>query len=97
MTRRIPAPEPDTPVSARRPPARRAQRPARAAAPPAGRSGRSAGARLARALGLLLIIGLLAAIVAGVVLLATDAGQLIKNEFNDQLDSVREFIQDYTE
>ena len=76
-TRRM-EPDPVTPVApqpiARRRPPAPAPRPV-AAAPPAARAERSAGSRFARALGILLLIAILAALIAGAVLLLTDAGQ----------------------
>jgi hypothetical protein len=66
-----------------------------AAAAPARRSG---GSRFLRFLGVLLLIGILAAIIATVVLLVTDAGQdtnigeLISNELGDQISKLEDFI-----
>jgi hypothetical protein len=51
-----------------------------------------------RVLGLLLLIAVLAAIIAGVVLLVTDAGQstntgdLIKDELDKQLQALQDFL-----
>jgi eukaryotic-like serine/threonine-protein kinase len=103
-TRRM-DPEPPTPVSpqpipARRPAAPRA-RPAPVPGAPAKR--RSALGSLGRGLGVLLLIGVLAAVIAGAVLLLTDAGQntdvgdLLQQELDQQIDSLRDFIQDNTE
>jgi serine/threonine protein kinase len=102
-TRRM-APEPATPVSpqpvpARRPPPR--QRPVITPAEPARR--RSALGSVGRALGVLLLIGVLAAVIAGAVLLLTDAGQdtdlgsLLKDQVDQQIDSLRDFIEDNTQ
>ena len=61
---------------------------------------RSAVGSLGRGLGVLLLIGILAAVIAGAVLLLTDAGQntdvgdLLKQELDQQLDSLRDFIDD---
>lgn len=104
-TRRIPA-DPATPVSPQRVPPQRP--PARARPAPAAtkRPGRSTGARLARALGVLLLIAILAAVIAGVVLLITDAGQQTDvGEFLDNLpddvpnlvDDLENFIRDNTQ
>jgi eukaryotic-like serine/threonine-protein kinase len=104
-TRRMPAPEPRTPVSpepitpAPRRPARPAPRPVITPARPAKRS---AGSRIVRAIGILLLIGILAAIIAGGVLLLTDAGQntdlgqTIKDNLNDQLQALEDFINENT-
>jgi serine/threonine-protein kinase len=85
------APEP---VYAPPPPAR--QRPV---ATPASSTGkRSAGRGFMRGIGILLIIGMLAALIAGVVLLVTDAGQdtdlgqLISDELDQQIDNLRDFV-----
>jgi serine/threonine protein kinase len=102
-TRRM-APEPATPVSpqpipARRPPPR--QRPVVTPAEPARR--RSALGSVGRALAVLLLIGVLAAVIAGAVLLLTDAGQdtdlgsLLKDQVDQQIDSLRDFIEDNTQ
>jgi hypothetical protein len=56
-----------------------------------------------RVLGLLLLIGVLAALIAGGVLLLTDAGQdtdvggFIKDQINDQIDALEDFIRDNTQ
>ena len=56
-----------------------------------------------RVLGLLLLIGVLAALIAGGVLLLTDAGQdtdvggFIQDEINDQIDSLEDFIRENTQ
>jgi eukaryotic-like serine/threonine-protein kinase len=97
-------PEPETPVApqpvpTRRPPPR--QRPV--ITPAEAPKRRSALGSLGRGLGVLLLIGVLAAVIAGAVLLLTDAGQdtdlgdLIKNEVNEQVDSLRELIEDNTQ
>jgi serine/threonine-protein kinase len=102
-TRRM-EPDPVTPVApepvARRRPPAPAPRPVAAAAP-AG-AGRSAGSRFARALGILLLIAILAALIAGAVLLLTDAGQgteigqTIKDNINDQIQAIEDFIRENT-
>ncbi len=64
---------------------------------------RSAGARFARALGILFLIAVLAAVIAGAVLLLTDAGQstdigqTIKDNLNDQIHAIEDFIQENTQ
>ena len=69
-----------------------------AAATPAERK-RSA-SRLMRGLGVLLLIGLLAAVIAAVVLLVTDAGQdtdlgrIISDEIDQQIDNLKETIRE---
>jgi serine/threonine-protein kinase len=98
------SPDPETPVAAqpvptRRPPPR--QRPV--ITPAESPKRRSALGSLGRGLGVLLLIGVLAAVIAGAVLLLTDAGQdtdvgnLIKNEVNEQIDSLRDLIEDNTQ
>jgi serine/threonine-protein kinase len=103
-TRRM-DPDPATPVSPqpvaprRRPPAPAPRPVARAAEP----QGRSAFARIARAVGILLLIAVLAAVIAGAVLLLTDAGQntdigeLLKQELSDEVQTVKDFIQENTQ
>jgi eukaryotic-like serine/threonine-protein kinase len=106
-TRRMPTPEPRTPVSPqpvapppRRRPVQSAPRPATSAARPPQRS---AGSRFMRGLGILLLIAILAAIIAGAVLLLTDAGQntdigqTIKDNLNDQIQAIEDFIQENTQ
>jgi eukaryotic-like serine/threonine-protein kinase len=98
------APDPATPVApqpvpARRPPPR--QRPVITPAETGRR--RSALGSIGRGLGVLLLIGVLAAVIAGAVLLLTDAGQntdigdLLKNEVDQQIDSLRDFLDDNTQ
>jgi hypothetical protein len=54
-------------------------------------------------IGLLLVIAILAAIIAAIVLVTTNAGQntgpgeLIKNEIHDQINSIKDFIQSHTQ
>jgi len=100
-TRRMPPPEPRTPVSPQpiAPPPRRVAAPVpRQAAPPAA-ARRSLLGRLGRALGILLLIGILAGIIAAVVLLVTDAGQntdlggLIRDTVEDQAQAFRDFLE----
>jgi eukaryotic-like serine/threonine-protein kinase len=102
-TRRM-EPEPTTPVApqpapARRPPPR--QRPV--ITPAETPRKRSALGSIGRGLGVLLLIGVLAAVIAGAVLLLTDAGQntdlgdLLKNELDQQVDSLRDLIEDNTQ
>jgi hypothetical protein len=56
-----------------------------------------------RTLGILLLIAVLAAIIAGAVLLLTDAGQntdigqTIKDNLNDQIQAIQDFIQENTQ
>jgi serine/threonine-protein kinase len=97
-TRRM-EPDPVTPIApepiARQRPARQAARPVAA---PAARQKPSAGGRFARALGILLLIAILAALIAGGVLLLTDAGQgteigqTIKDNINDQIQTLEDFL-----
>ena len=69
-------------------------------APPAGKPKRSAAKRIRAAIGVLLVIAILAGVVAGIVLLTTNAGQntdLIKHTIPDQIDQLKEFINDHTQ
>ena len=96
-TRAMADPDIATPVAPQpvyAPPQR--QRPV--AQPAAAPAGRSAGSRLMRFVGVLLLIGVLAAIIAGVVLLVTDAGQntevgdLISDQIDEQITRLEDFI-----
>jgi serine/threonine-protein kinase len=103
-TRRMPADEPATPVSPvpvappRPPPAA-----GRSAAPADARARRSLASRIGGALGVLFLIGILAGVIAGAVLLLTDAGQstdvgeLIKTELSEQIDTLEDFIRENTQ
>jgi serine/threonine protein kinase len=103
-TRRIER-DPATPVAPHPVPPRRAPAPApRPVATPAPqRSKRSAASRFWRAIGVLVLIAILAAVIAGAVLLLTDAGQqtdigqLIKDELEDQVQSLRDFVEENTQ
>src|SRR5215211_1916059 len=94
------ASEPATPAATQRPQRRPAQRPVITPAEPRKRSAFS---RFMGVIGLLLVIAVLAGIIAGVVLLITDAGQstdvgdFIKDELNEQIDAIRDFIQENTQ
>jgi serine/threonine protein kinase len=93
-TRHLPA-EPVTPPARQAPPARPAPRPRAAPRPAERRTRRSLASRVRSAIGILLVIAILAAAVAGVVLLTTNAGQntdLIKHTIPEQLQSIRDFI-----
>jgi serine/threonine-protein kinase len=101
-TRRMAA-DPATPVTPspavpRRQRARPAPRPVITPAQTGRR--RSASSRFFRAVLVIALIAILAAIIASVVLLVTDAGQgtdlgeLIKSNLQDQVDAARDFIQD---
>ena len=103
-TRRMSTPEPRTPVSRQpvAPPPRRAGAPAPRPRPARAdkRRQRSFFGRLGRALGILLLIGILAGIIAAVVLLITDAGQntdvggLIKDTVEEQAQAFRDFVEE---
>ena len=73
------------------------------ATPAPQRPKRSAASRFWRAVGVLLLIAVLAAVIAGAVLLLTDAGQqtdigqLIKDGIEDQVQSLRDFIEENTQ
>ena len=98
-TRAMDSPDIATPVSpepAYRPPRRVAPAPAPTPAPAKA----SGGSRFLRAMGVLFLVGVLAAIIAVVVLVLTDAGQntdlgeFISDEINDQIDKLRQLVED---
>src|SRR5919204_3325610 len=99
-TRRLPA------TASPAPTLRRAPAPPPPARPPASRPRmgprRSLASRLANVIGILLVIGLLAAVIAGIVLLTTNAsqntetGDLIKNTVHDQIQTLQDFIHSHT-
>ena len=98
-TRRM-QPDPATPV-APQPVQRRAPAPApRPVATPAARQRRSAGSRFARAIGVLLLIAVLATVIAGAVLTLTDAGQstdlgqTIRDNLDDQIQAIEDLIRE---
>jgi eukaryotic-like serine/threonine-protein kinase len=105
-TRRL-APDPATPVAPqaaappRRAPARPTPRPV--VTPAEARGKPSAFGRFARAIGLLLLIAILAAVIAAAVLLLTNAGQntgvgeFIKQNLHDQIQSIEDFIRAHTQ
>jgi eukaryotic-like serine/threonine-protein kinase len=103
-TRRLPSTEPTTPVT-RQPPAPPpvAPRPRPAVPPAERRPRRSVFSRLGGVVGILLVIAILAAVIAGVVLLTTNAGQNtptgieIKHSIQDQINSIRDFINSHTQ
>lgn len=94
---------PARPVRTRRPappPRRAAPAPVAASARDRGRSGFS---KLIRALGAILLIAIVAALIAAAILLATDAGQstdvgqFIGDNVQDSLNGLEDFIRDNTE
>jgi serine/threonine-protein kinase len=95
--------DPPTPVAAQRQVRRPPAPPPRPVAAPAGQPGRSGFSRFMRVLGLLLLIGVLAALIAGGVLLLTDAGQstdagdFIRDQINDQIDAIEQFLRENTQ
>ncbi len=104
-TRRM-EPDPATPVAPapvapRRRPAPAPRQPVTPA--PAARPQRSAFSRFMRSLGILLLIAVLAAIIAGAVLLLTDAGQstdigqTIKDNIGDQIQALEDLISQNSE
>jgi eukaryotic-like serine/threonine-protein kinase len=108
-TRRM-EPEPRTPVAPQPAAPRRRPRPTpgpRPAIPPAdSRPKRSFASRLGRAIGVLILIGVLAAVIAGVVLLVTDAGQQtdvgqfleeLPDNVPDLANEVEDFIRENTQ
>ena len=103
MTRAMDSPDIATPVSPApvyREPRRTAPVPAPA---PVATQQRSGGSRFLRMLGVLFLIGILAAIIAIVVLALTDAGQntdlgeFISDEIEEQIDKLRELIGENTQ
>jgi serine/threonine protein kinase len=100
-TRRLPTPEPPTPVARPSPAPRPAPR-QRPVVQPAARPKRSLASRLTSVVGVLLVIAILAAVIAAIVLLATNAGQNtgpgidIKNTINDQIHAIQDFINSHT-
>jgi serine/threonine protein kinase len=97
--------EPRTPTAPapaqRRQPASAPARPARRRPPPPGRKkGRSVLGRIASAIGAILLIALVAAIVAGAILLVTDAGsntdvgKFIGDTVDDSIQKLEEFIRE---
>jgi eukaryotic-like serine/threonine-protein kinase len=103
-TRRLAPSEPPAPL--RRPaapPPLSAPRPRQGGLPAKARPRRSLASRLGSAIGIMLVIGLLAAVIAGVVLLTTDAGQnssggeLIKDTVTDQIQTLEDFIDSHTQ
>jgi serine/threonine-protein kinase len=105
-TRRMDSPEPRTPISPqpiqpRRRPPQQAPRPV--ITPAQSRQKRSAGGRFLRTIGILLLIAILAAVIAGAVLLLTDAGQntgvgqTIKDNLSDQINAIEDFVRQNTQ
>jgi serine/threonine-protein kinase len=98
VTRRL-EPEPVTPAAPHRPAPAPHRRPAPVITPARPRRPSALG-RLARTIGLLILIGVLAAVIAGVVLLVTDAGQstdlgeVIKQELGEQVDALKQIIEE---
>jgi serine/threonine-protein kinase len=108
-TRRM-DPDPATPVSPYEPVPRRRPAPApapvprrAAAAPRRAAPRKSAGGRIMRALGIVILIALLAGVIAAAVLLVTDAGQNtdigieIKQQLQDQIQNLEDFVRDNTQ
>jgi serine/threonine-protein kinase len=102
-TRRM-NPDPVTPVSPYPVQPRRVAPPPRPVTrAPQARQRPTAFSRVARAVGILLLIAILAAIIAGAVLLLTDAGQntnvgeLLKQEISDEVQTLKDFIQENTQ
>jgi serine/threonine-protein kinase len=89
------------PAPPRREPARPASRPV--ITPSDSRPRRSAFGRFARLVGILILIAVLAAAIAGAVLLLTDAGQntgigeFIKENLSDQINSIEDFVRAHTQ
>jgi serine/threonine-protein kinase len=105
-TRRMDRPEPRTPISPepiqpRRRPPQQAPRPV--ITPTQARQKRTAGSRVLRTIGILLLIAILAAVIAGAVLLLTDAGQntgvgqTIKDNLSDQINAIEDFVRQNTQ
>jgi eukaryotic-like serine/threonine-protein kinase len=100
-TRRLAPSEPVTPVGRQAPaPPRPARRPRPPVQPAEARARRSLASRLGSAIGILLVIGLLAAVIAAVVLLTTNAGQntnLVKQTIPEQIQAAEDFINSHTQ
>jgi serine/threonine protein kinase len=103
-TRRLPVTEPGTAPTRRAPAPRPAPRPRPAAPAPASAAPRrSTASRLRGLIGLILVILILAAIIATIVLVTTNAGQntgpgeLIKNEIQDQITTIKDWISSHTQ
>jgi serine/threonine-protein kinase len=100
-TRRLPADEPATAPTRHAPAPRPAPRPR--PAPPAPAAAPKRKGRAGRIIAMLLVIAILAAIIAAIVLVTTNAGQntapgeLIKDTFTDQIDTLRDFIDEHTQ
>jgi eukaryotic-like serine/threonine-protein kinase len=101
-TRRLPMTEPGT-APTRRAPAPKPAPPRRPAAPAPAAPRRSSARRLRGIIGMILVILILAAIIATIVLVTTNAGQntgpgeLIKNEIQDQINTIKDFISSHTQ
>jgi eukaryotic-like serine/threonine-protein kinase len=99
-TRRLPMTEPSTAPTRRAPAPRPAPRPRPPAPAPAAPRRAS---RLRGIIGMILVILILAAIIATIVLVTTNAGQntgpgeLIKNEIQDQINTIKDFISSHTQ
>jgi serine/threonine protein kinase len=103
-TRRLQRTEPATAPTRRAPAPRPVPRPSPPPAAPAPAAPRRSTAARARGIiGLILVILVLAAIIAAIVLVTTNAGQntgpgeLIKNEINDQINTIKDWIQSHTQ
>jgi len=100
-TRHLAPSDPVTPVARQAPvPPRPAPRPRRVIQPVEGRARRSLASRLGSAIGIILVIALLAGVIAAVVLLTTNAGQntdLVKHSIPDQIQSLKDFINTHTQ
>ena len=93
---------PAAPVPAPQPRRRPQTRPAPVIQTPQQTRSRSSFSRFMRGLGAVLLIAIVAAIVAAVILLATDAGSntdvgdFLKDEFRPQVDAIRDFLDQNT-
>jgi serine/threonine-protein kinase len=100
-TRHLAPSDPATPVAGQAPmPPRPAPRQRRVVQPAEGRARRSLASRLGSAIGIILVIALLAGVIAAVVLLTTNAGQntdLVKHSIPDQIQSLKDFINTHTQ
>jgi serine/threonine-protein kinase len=101
-TRRLPT-GPPLAAPHQAPPARPAPQPRAAVEPERARARRSIASRLSSVVGLLLVVGILAAVIAGIVLLTTNAGQNtgpgieIKQTIRDQVDAIKNFVDSHTQ
>ena len=102
-TRALPRTEQDTPVVPAPAPRRPEPSPRRPVIQPASAKRKRSASSIARGIFLILLLALVAAIVAGIVILSTNAGQstdvgdLLQDQVDTQIDKLEQYIQDNTE